>query len=624
MATDSPDSPPQTRPPRRLARRLGALLWPYRWQVAGALALTLVVAYLGPLRPKLVQVAVDEHIVTGDVPGLLRIVGIIGLVLVVEGVAFFGLGYLTQWVGQHALFDLRTRVFRFVERQRLAFFDRTPIGTLITRATSDIEALADLLSAGAVTMLGDLGRLVFIGYFMLSLDAELGLVALLALPPMVLATELFRRRMRAAYRETRKQVGRLNAFMQEHVTGMSVVQIFGREAEEQRRFEAVNAAHRDAHVQTVYYYALFYPVVDIIAAAALALVVWFGGTEAMREAVTVGTLIAFVQYVRLFFEPVRNLSDQLNSIQAAFAASERVFSLLDDDQSLPEAAEPKHFPDGRARGRIAFENVWFAYERLPDGEADEGGGGAVGDGAVGDGATERPDWNWVLRDVSFTAEPGQTLALVGATGSGKTTILSLLLRFYEPQRGRITVDGIDVRDLPLDELRRQVGLVLQDVFLFSGSIEENVTLGDPSVAHDRVVEAARLVGADRFIERLPEGYDAPVGERGATLSLGQRQLLSITRTLLYDPAVLVLDEATSSVDTETEELVQRAVDVLMEGRTALVVAHRLSTVQHAGTILVLHKGEVRERGTHQELLAHGGLYRRLYELQYADQERAAA
>ena len=597
-----PDVSPATRPPRKLARRLGALLWPYRWGVLVALALTFTVAFLGPLRPRLVQVAVDEHIVTGDVPGLLRIVGLLALVLIGEGIAYFGLGYLTQWIGQHALYDLRTRVFRFVERQRLAFFDKTPLGTLITRATNDIEALADLLSAGAVTMLGDLARLVFIGYFMLSLDLELGLVAMLALPPMILTTELFRRRMRTAYRETRKQVGRLNAFMQEHVTGMSVVQIFGREDEEQRRFEAVNGAHRDAHIQTVYYYALFYPVVDIIASAALALVIWFGGTEAMREAVTVGTLIAFVQYVRMFFEPVRNLSDQLNSIQAAFAASERVFDLLDDDQSLPEPAQPTHLA-GRAAGRIAFENVWFAYERLP--AEDE---------------TSEPDWNWVLRDVSFTAEAGQTLALVGATGSGKTTILSLLLRFYEPQRGRVTLDGIDVRDLPLAELRRQVGLVLQDVFLFSGSIAENVTLG-AEVATERVAEAARLVGADRFIEALPEGYASDVGERGATLSLGQRQLLSFVRTLLYDPAVLVLDEATSSVDTETEEMVQQAVDVLMEGRTALVVAHRLSTVQHADQILVLHRGEIRERGSHQTLLADDGLYRRLYELQYADQER---
>jgi ATP-binding cassette subfamily B protein len=604
-----PDAPP-LQSDRRLARRLGRILWPYRIYVGAALVLTVATAALGPLRPRLVQVAIDDHVATGDVPGLLRIVGVLAVVLVLEGVLSFGLTYLTQWIGQNALFDLRARIVRHIEHQRLAFFDRTPIGTLITRATSDIEALADLLSSGAVSMLGDLARILFIAGFMLSLDLELGLVALASLPPMLVATEIFRRKMRGAYRETRTQVARMNAFLQEHVTGMSVVQIFGREPEEQRRFEAINRDHRDAQIQTVYYFAAFFPVVDFIAAIALAAVLWFGGTEAMRDALTVGTLVAFVQYVRMFFEPVRNLSDQLNAVQAAFAASERVFDLLDDDQSLPVAAEPLHLPGGRAQGRIVFENVWFAYgEPAPD---QHGTGEAAGDGA--------PEPEWVLRDVSFVAEPGQTLALVGATGSGKTTILSLLLRFYEPQRGRILLDGIDVRSLPPDELRRQIGLVLQDVFLFSGSVEENVTLGRTDVPHDRVERAAALVGADRFIERMPQGYASEVGERGGALSLGQRQLLSFVRTLLVDPAVLVLDEATSSVDTETEEAVQHAVDVLMEGRTAVVVAHRLSTIQHAEQILVLHKGVVRERGSHQQLLTADGLYRRLYELQYAEQE----
>ena len=623
--SDAPALPKRT--DRGLARRLGAVLWPYRGYVAAALVLTVATALLGPLRPRLVQVAIDDHVATGDVPGLFRIVGVLALVLVAEGVFSFALTYLTQWVGQNALFDLRARIVRHIEHQRLAFFDRTPIGTLITRATSDIEALADLLSSGAVSMLGDLARLVFIAGFMLSLDVELGLVALASLPPMLFATEIFRRKMRSAYRETRTQVARLNAFLQEHVTGMSVVQIFGREPEEQRRFEAINRDHRDAQIQTVYYFAAFFPVVDLLAAVALAAVLWFGGTEAMRDALTIGTLVAFVQYVRMFFEPVRNLSDQLNAVQAAFAASERVFDLLDDDQALPVKAVPAHLPGGRAMGRIEFENVWFAY-------GEYGGVGARGSGfgkAGGDGETapqsptpdpESPEPNWVLRDVSFTAEAGTTLALVGATGSGKTTVLSLLLRFYEPQRGRILLDGIDVQDLPPDELRRQIGLVLQDVFLFSGTVEENVTLGNAALPHARVAEAARLVGADRFIERMPDGYQSEVGERGGALSLGQRQLLSFVRTLLYDPAVLVLDEATSSVDTETEEAVQHAVDVLMDGRTAVVVAHRLSTVQHAEQILVLHKGEVRERGSHQTLLAADGLYRRLYELQYAEQERA--
>ena len=636
MADDSQDPadrPTAAVPKRRLFRQFGAVLWPYRWGVGAALALTLAVAYLGPLRPQLIQTAVDDHIVEGDVPGLLRMVGLLGLVLFAEGAFGFVLAYLTQWIGQHALFDLRTRVFRFLEHQRLGFFDKTPIGRLITRATSDIEALSDLLSASLVTMLGDLARLVFIGTFMLSLDLQLGLVALAALPPMIWVTEIFRRKMRDAYRETRTQVGRLNSFLQEHVSGMSVVQIFGREGEEQRRFQAINDAHRNAHIQTVLYFALFWPIVSIISDAALGAVLWVGGTNAMRDAVSIGTLIAFVQYVRMFFEPVRNLSDQFNTLQSALAAGERIFDLLDDDQSLPEPAAPRHFEGGRASGRIAFENVWFAYERLPAdagrGTEDANRGNAPPEDSARSPSSpvpdpSPPDWNWVLRDVSFAAEPGETLAFVGATGSGKTTILSLLLRFYEPQRGRITVDGIDIRELPAAELRRQVGLVLQDVFLFSGSIAENVTLGDASVTPEQVARAAALVGADRFIERLPARYDAPVGERGATLSLGQRQLLSFVRTVLTNPAVLVLDEATASVDTQTEELVQRAVDTLMEGRTALVVAHRLSTIQHADTILVLHRGVVRERGSHQELLAADGLYRRLYELQYADQERAAA
>ena len=626
-------SDPKLQLDRRLARRLGSVLWPYRWGVVVALVLTFTVAYLGPLRPKLIQIAIDDHVTQGDIDGLVRIVGLIAAVLLAEGLFRFVQTYLTQWIGQHALFDVRTRVFRHIEKQRLAFFDGTPIGRLITRATSDIEALSDFLSASLVTMMGDVARLLIIGYFMLSLDLQLGLVALATLPLMVATTETFRRLMRKAYRETRKQISRLNAFMQEHVSGMAVVQIFGREEEEQRRFEAINDAHRKAHVQTVYYYALFYPAVDLIASLALGLVLWFGGTESMRDALDVGVLVAFVLYVRMFFEPIRNLSDQFNTLQSAFAASERVFDLLDDDQAMPQTETPQHFPTGRAQGRIAFENVWFAYEELPTAERDTG----LGMRDEQSGSNKEPsslsiphpspslqNWNWVLRDVSFVAEPGETLALVGATGSGKSTILSLLLRFYEPQKGRITVDGIDVRDLPLDELRRQVGLVLQDVFLFSGSIEENVTLGDPTVSRQRVEEAARLVGADRFIDRLAKTYDAPVGERGGSLSLGQRQLLSFVRTLLYDPAVLVLDEATSSVDTETEEAVQHAMDVLMDERTAVVVAHRLSTIQHANTILVLHKGVIRERGTHQELLAEDGLYRRLYDLQYADQERRTA
>ena len=506
-------------------------------------------------------------------------------------------GYLTQWIGQHAIYDLRTKVFRHIQRQPLRFFDRTPVGRLITRTTSDVEALSDVLSAGLVVILGNLFRIAFILYFMFSLNWVLALVVLGVMPVMAYGVFLFRSKVRVQYRETRKQVARLNSFLQEHISGMHIVQAFNREREEMKRFSGINHEHRAAQIKTIFYFALFWPMVDIVASTALGLVIWFGGLQAMAGTLTIGVLIAFIQFSRQFFEPIRNLSDQYNTLQSAMAGAERIFGLLDADAALAEKKTPLVLD--RVQGRIEFRNVWFTYRQEEDGERE-------------------PDW--ILRDVSFVVEPGQQVAIVGATGAGKTTIINALLRFYDIQRGGIFIDGIDIRDLRLAELRRRVGLVLQDVFLFSGSIASNLTLGDPGITEADMRRAAELVGADAFISKLPNGYGQDVRERGASLSHGQRQLLSFVRALVYDPEFLVLDEATSSVDTETERLIEQALEKLMAGRTSLVVAHRLSTIQHSDRILVMHKGRIREQGAHQELLAMDGLYRRLYELQYAEQE----
>jgi len=522
-------------------------------------------------------------------------------ILAAEGLLSFVNAYLTQWIGQQAIFDLRQKVYRHVQRQSLQFFDTTPIGRLITRVTSDVESLSQVLSAGVVTIMGDLFKIIFISWFMFTLNWQLALITLSVMPLMLYASFWFKKKVRFAYRDTRKQVARLNSFLQEHVTGMRIVQLFGREEEEMSRFEGINDDHRQAHIDTIFYFALFFPAVDIVATTALGLIIWYGGLSSMHGGLTLGVLIAFIQYARRFFEPIRNLSDQFNTLQSAMAGAERIFGLLDSDLSIPESDEPDRWEE--VRGKIEFRNVWFSYDR--------------------DLNEEDEDSNWILRDVSFVVEPGQSLAIVGATGAGKTTIISLLLRFYEIQKGQIFIDGLKISNLRLNELRAHIGLVLQDVFLFSGSVRENVTLRNESLNDDDIRRAADAIGASSFIDRLPSVYDQEVKERGMSLSHGQRQLLSFVRALVYDPRILVLDEATSSVDTETEEIIQHALETLMEGRTSIAIAHRLSTIQHADQILVMHRGQVRERGTHQELIKTEGLYRTLYELQYREQEVAA-
>jgi ATP-binding cassette subfamily B protein len=581
----------------QLLRRIAQYLRPYLGWVILALVVTLTASLLGPLRPWLVQKAIDNYIVVGDLDGLTRIIGFLVLALVGEGVLKFVENYMTQWIGQRAIYDLRTTVFRHIQNQPLTFFDRTPIGKLITRTTSDVEALSDVLSSGLIIVLGDLFRLIFIAYFMFTLNWVLAVVTITVMPLMVWITFWFRNNVREQYRETRKQIARLNSFIQEHVSGMSIVQLFNREDEEMRRFQEINDEHRAAHIRTIFFYAIFWPGVRFISDIALGAVIWFGGVRAMGSgALTLGILIAFIQYARQFFEPIRDLSNQYDTLQRAMAGAERIFGLLDEDQSIPEPDTPVELD--AVKGRIEFENVWFAYEEDDEGEPD-----------------------WVLRDVSFTVEPGETVALVGATGAGKSTVMNVLLRFYEIEKGRILVDGVDIREMSLTALRRHIGLIPQDVFLFSGSVERNLTLDDPSVDAATMKKAASIVQADQFIDRLADGYQQDVKERGSSLSHGQRQLLAFVRALIYNPEVLVLDEATSSVDTETEALIQNALDRLTEGRTTLAIAHRLSTIQDADTILVMHKGEIRERGTHRELLALDGLYRKLHDLQYADEAR---
>jgi ATP-binding cassette subfamily B protein len=489
------------------------------------------------------------------------------------------------------MYDLRMEIFGQLQRLSVTYFDRNPVGRLMTRVTSDVETLNELFSSGVVTIFGDVFTLVAIMGMMLVIDVRLALVTFAVIPLVWLTAAIFRRRVRDAFRDIRYRLARLNAFLQERLSGMRVVQLFGREADSARRFGELNREHLGAHLRSITIYAIFFPVVEVLTAVAMALLLWYGGLRVLDGTLTVGVLAAFIQYTRRFFQPLQDLSEKFNLLQSAMASSERVFALLDEPVTVREPAHPRPLPRP-VRGEVRFAGVWFRY---------------------------RPDGPWVLRDVSFSASPGQTIALVGHTGAGKTTIVNLLLRFYDPERGRITVDGVDIRELATADLRSIIGFVQQDLFLFTGDILHNLTLDAP-ITPEAARQAARRVGADRFIERLPSAWHHELGERGRSLSVGERQLLSFARALALDPRILVLDEATSSVDAEAEAQIQRAIAELMAGRTSLVVAHRLSTILHADEILVLHHGEIRERGSHRELLAQHGLYDRLYQLQLRGQE----
>jgi ATP-binding cassette subfamily B protein len=577
----------------RLMRRLLRYLKPYRWHVALALVILLFGSAMAIVGPWITQLVIDEAIPDGDT----RLLGVLVAAYIVALLLQFGLQYaqalVTTWLGQSVMYDLRTEIFDKLQRLDLRFYDKNPIGRLMTRITNDVETLNTLFSSGVVTVFGDLFTLGFIIAAMLRMNWRLALVSFSVLPLVFLAAFLFRAKIRAAYRDIRVRIARINAFLQEHITGVRVVQLFNREEADAARLAELNEDHLQAHLRSITYYALFFPVIQLFTSIALALIIWYGGARMLGGFVTVGVIAAFLQYARRFFRPIQDLSEKYNLLQAAMASSERVFQLLDEEIHVVDpAGVGERSPAGQ--GEITFENVSFAYGRTDDGEPD-----------------------WVLRDVSFRVASGEKIAIVGHTGAGKTTLINLLMRFYDVQEGRILLDGVPITELALDELRGRIGLVLQDVFLFSQSVAYNIRLGSPEIPEDRVRTAADRIGAAEFIERLGDGYAQPLGERGATLSVGERQLVSFARALAFDPRILVLDEATSSVDSEIETKIETATDELLSGRTSLVIAHRLSTVQNADRILVMHHGRVHEEGTHEALLEEGGLYARLHELQFA-------
>ncbi len=578
------------------ARRLLKYLRPYLRLIVPALFFTLLVNALGVIEPKFFQYAIDWYIIPGNLSGL----NLLALVFLVVKLLQFIVSYLQtvmlQSVGQHVMFDLRSELYRKLQHQEVAYFDRNPVGRVMTRLTSDVDSLNELFTSGVIEGLGDIVTIFAIIGFMLWMDWRLTLVSLITVPLLFAATIWFRKHARRGYDMVRTKLARINSFLQEHLSGAQTVQIFNRERKSFIQFHNLNDDYRLANIETIFYYSIFFPLVDLIGTVGVALIIWYGGWRVMQntpgaEVLSIGALVAFIQYSQRLFQPIRDISDKYNVLQAAMVASYRIFKTLDSPIEVTPPPHPKK--SGRARGHIEFRNVWFAYK--------------------GD--------DWVLRDVSFTVEPGQVVALVGHTGSGKTTITNLLMRFYDVQRGEVLLDGVDVREWDLKSLRENFAVVLQDVFLFSGTIEGNIRLGRSQVDDERVRWAAHEVHAHEFIERLPERYAAQVHERGAGLSVGQKQLISFARALAFDPALLILDEATSSIDTETEQLIQQAIERVMRDRTSIVVAHRLSTIQRAERIIVMHHGEIREQGSHQELLAGRGLYWKLYQLQYADGSR---
>ncbi len=570
-----------------LLGRLFQLVAPYRFAFIVAAILTVTLAPLSILRPYLIQQMVDDYVFKGDPTGLTRIAIIVFALLLVETVFRYGFSYVTSWLGQSVIRDLRVRIFRHITSLRLSYFDRTPVGTSTTRTINDIETINSVFSEGVMTIIADLLTLFAVLGIMFYTSWKLTLVCMTVLPILILASYIFKEKVKTSFQIVRTQIARMNAFLQERITGMRTVQIFNAEKQEAEKYKTINREYTKANLDSILYYAVFYPVVDIVAAAALGLMVWWGARNTLEvNGVTLGVLVAFPIYLNMLFRPIRTLADNFNTLQMALVAAERVFQLLDRTDKIENTGSLK--PD-RLKGEVIFDKVWFSYN----------------------------DKDFVLKDVSFQIRPGETMAIVGSTGSGKTTITNILNRFYDLQQGEVRIDGVNLREYELQGLRRRIAVVLQDVFLFSGTILENITLRDSGITREQVVQAAQMIGAHEFIMRLPGGYDYQVMERGATLSMGQRQLVSFVRALVFDPDILILDEATSSIDPETESVIQFAIETLIEQRTSIIIAHRLSTIRHADHILVLEKGQVLEYGDHDTLLRNeNGRYRELYEMQF--------
>jgi len=573
---------------RYIVSRLLDYIKPYKGLISAAVAITLAGSVFGPLRPFLTKVAIDDHIAKNDLQGLAVVSLLLAGVILLEGLKQYAATWITQIIGQKAVFNIRMDVFRHLQKLPVRFFDRNPIGRLITRTTNDVESLNEMLSSGVISILGDIAQLLFIVVMMTMLDWQLTLIVLGILPLMLYVTMTFKNKVRSAFTDVRTHLARLNSFFQEHIAGMNIVQLFNHQESAFNRYAAINADHRDANIRTVFYFSLYYPLIELLSSVAAGLVIWYSGARVLKADLTIGVVVSFVQYIWLFFRPLQHLSDKFNIMQTAITSSDRIFKLLEEPVEYEESESDR--PVLTFRECIALRNVWFAYDEK----------------------------NWVLKDLSFDIRKGEKIAIVGATGSGKTTIINILSGLYPYAQGSVTIDGTELKNISGSSLRKLIGVVMQDVILFSGTLRDNLAFSNPGIPDEKIIEAARIVGADRFISQLPEGYGYRVKENGTGLSAGQKQLIAFVRALLYNPQILVLDEATSSVDTETEQLIEAATAELLQGRTSIMIAHRLSTVQKADRIMVMHKGVIRETGTHQELLAARGLYYKLYLLQHPD------